>query len=100
MIHTLPKPIDRWDITFDEINDIINISTDRYFIYVLVLNDIPVYVGRTSRLRNRLYTHKTYKKFTHVTIFEYNKQDLHIVEKTLVQYFEPVYNWMWNPTKQ
>jgi len=64
-------------------------SKQQYYVYVLVNNETPIYVGCTSDIESRISSHRrTSKEFTgYVVVKTYdNKKDALIAENSLIIY--------------
>lgn len=59
-----------------------------YSVYALVKDDICVYVGCTSNLKNRLKNHKQSKDFNKHIVIEYfdNKNEALLAEKSIIKF--------------
>ena len=60
----------------------------KFKVYILYNNEVPVYIGMTSDIDNRIVSHKLTKKITHYAILGCfrNKQDALFVERTLIKF--------------
>jgi hypothetical protein len=61
---------------------------NKFSVYVLILENNPVYVGCSNNVKNRISHHKTNKKFDrYIIIKEYqSKKDALIAENALIRY--------------
>lgn len=68
------------------------------FVYILWIKDEIVYVGQSKSVVQRLQSHKSRIKYTHVSLlnFEDNKT-MKSAEIRLIQKHRPVYNKLHNP---
>lgn len=68
----------------------------RKFIYMLCMDNIICYIGRTRNLYDRLTHHKMYKEFAEVMLIEFTCDDrMAVIERRLVQMLQPVLNKCW-----
>jgi excinuclease UvrABC nuclease subunit len=63
-----------------------------YYVYFLLKNDEPIYIGRTSSLSQRIYCHKSkgYDSIALIPCSEY--QDSLNLELKAIKHFKPMYN--------
>jgi negative regulator of genetic competence, sporulation and motility len=87
------EPIIEAYIERNEISSPLNKARGRYFVYILLKNEVVVYVGRTKNLLSRLQNHKYIKDFDRVFLMEYpDKDQLYKYEKVCISYYMPEYN--------
>jgi hypothetical protein len=60
----------------------------KYYVYILVKNKLPIYVGCTSCLKSRLSKHKVTKDFDeHFILKEYtNKKEAFSAENSIIRF--------------
>ena len=89
----LPPPIATFSMEKTDIDVSLMEDRNKFFVYLLTLNGEIVYIGRTSNLYSRMYSHKYKKDFTNVLLFEYNSyKEICKVENTLIKIYKPIYN--------
>lgn len=59
-----------------------------HFVYALIKNEKPIYVGCTSNIKNRVRSHKLTKDFDGYVIIEKysNKKDALLVENGIIKF--------------
>ena len=88
--------INEFKILRDDITYKLDAFKGRYFVYLLLENEMVIYVGRTINLRCRLYSHKYSKKFNYVYLCEFVKgNDYKNAEKIITKHFMPNENKLW-----
>lgn len=83
-------------ISRSEITQKLNRVKGRHFVYILLDNNMVIYVGRSRNLSDRLHHHKHTKHFDSVNLYEYdNYTTCCIAEKELVKHYKPTLNKLW-----
>jgi len=92
----LPNPMLCAVISRTEITQKLNKVSGRYFVYLLVKDDIVIYVGRSFNLSCRLQWHKYKKDFNQVYLIEYKTYHESCQnEKKITKYYSPSQNKLW-----
>ena len=82
------------EIKWAEITKKLEIANGRHFLYFLKENNIVVYVGRSSRIYDRLTNHKYNKHFDSIYLAETDtKYSLRILERKMIKKLNPIYNF-------
>lgn len=91
--------LQKYEISRNNIGKKIEHENGGFFCYILLrynilnLEDIPVYIGSTKRIYDRLITHKYSKKFHTVCLIELDSYHNAVqCEKKLIKLFQPEYN--------
>lgn len=83
-------------INWNEITQKLNKVKGRYFVYLLLKNEVVIYVGRSFNLSCRLSWHKYRKDFDTVYLAEYGTYyECCQAEKQITKYYSPVENRLW-----
>ena len=91
--------LNEYEISRNDIGKKLECENGDFFCYILLrynlskIEDVPVYIGSTKRIYDRLVTHKYSKKFHTVYLIKLNSYPEAVqCEKKLIQIFQPEYN--------
>jgi predicted GIY-YIG superfamily endonuclease len=89
----------KYEISRNDIGKNIEKENGDFYCYILLrynilkLKDVPVYIGSTKRIYDRLVTHKYSKNFHTVLLIKLNSYPNAVqCEKKLIKLFQPEYN--------
>jgi hypothetical protein len=79
----------------EETNEVVYVEANEtiFYVYILYLNGVPIYAGKTENIKNRILNHKRVRVFDSYQIVSecYNNIAANFIEKFLISYLKSMY---------